>query len=145
MFYHLERQSLEEVLPVLLEKTLARGWRAVVETPDAVAMDALDRQLWTYRDESFLPHASEREDDGARQPVWLTTGKKNPNGASVRFLAHRAEPADIDAYERIVFLFSAHDADAVAHARSLWKPLKEAGHACTYWRQSAQGGWEKKG
>ena len=31
MFYHLERQPLERVLPMLVEKTLERGWRAVIQ------------------------------------------------------------------------------------------------------------------
>lgn len=145
MFYHLERQRLEDVLPVLLEKTLARGWRAVVEVPDPGALEALDRHLWTYRDDSFLPHASEREDDGTRQPVFLTSGPTNPNGAEIRFLTGAAEPGDIAAYARVVLLFSADDPAGVAHARRQWKPLKAAGHACTYWQQNAHGGWEQKG
>ena len=32
LFYHLQHQPLERVLPTLLEKTLERGWRAVVQT-----------------------------------------------------------------------------------------------------------------
>ncbi|MGA7117695.1 MAG: DNA polymerase III subunit chi, partial [Hyphomicrobium sp.] len=35
LFYHLERQPLERVLPGLLEKTLQRGWRAVVQAGSA--------------------------------------------------------------------------------------------------------------
>ena len=31
LFYHLESRPLEQVLPQLLEKTLERGWRAVVQ------------------------------------------------------------------------------------------------------------------
>ena len=30
LFYHLQRQPLEAVLPTLLEKSLERGWRALV-------------------------------------------------------------------------------------------------------------------
>ena len=30
LFYHLEHQPLERVLPSLVERTLARCWRAVV-------------------------------------------------------------------------------------------------------------------
>lgn len=144
MFYHLERQSLEEVLPVLLEKALARGWRAVVEVPDADTLDALDRHLWTYRDDSFLPHASERDDPGTRQPVWLTMGQSNPNRADIRFLTGRVDPSEVERYLRVVLLFSADDPTAVEHARRQWKPLRQAGHECTYWQQTARGGWERK-
>lgn len=145
MFYHLERQTLEDVLPVLLEKTLARGWKAVVEVPDRERLEALDRHLWTFRDDSFLPHASERDDPGTRQPIWLTSGQTNPNGAEIRFLTHQADPHEVETYRRVVLMFSADDAEAVRHARAQWKPLKAAGHACTYWQQTGAGGWEQKG
>lgn len=144
MFYHLEHQGLEDVLPVLLEKTLARGWKAVVELPDAARLEALDRHLWVFREDSFLPHASEREDSGEMQPVWLTTGRTNPNGATVRFLAGGAEPADVADYRRVILLFSSDDQAAIALARQHWKPLKAAGHDCTYWQQTVAGGWTKK-
>lgn len=144
-FYHLERQTLEEVLPVLLEKTVARGWRAVVEVTEERRAEDLDRLLWTYRDDSFLPHGRPGDGDPARQPVLLLTGPDNPNGATVRFLADRAPPRDVERYARVVILFSADDREAVAEARTWWKPLKAAGHDCTYWQQSASGGWEKKG
>lgn len=145
LFYHLERQTLEEVLPTLLEKTVQRGWRAVVEAPDEQRLEHLDRHLWTYRDDSFLPHARLGDGDPARQPILLTAGPENPNGATVRFLADRAPPRDVERYARVVLLFSADDAGAVADARKHWKPLKAAGHDCTYWQQSAAGRWEKKG
>ena len=77
LFYHLERASLESVLPGLLEKTLEREQRAVVRAASTERVEALDARLWTYRDESFLPHAA--AGDGARQPVWLTAGDDAPN------------------------------------------------------------------
>lgn len=145
LFYHLEQQPLEEVLPVLLEKTLARGWRAVVQVSDPAVRDLLDRHLWVYRKDSFLPHGAVNDDHAARQPIFLTIGDDNPNRAAVRFCADRARPSDVAAYERVVILFSADDPEAVAEARALWKPLKAAGHECTYWQQSPSGKWERKG
>lgn len=145
LFYHLERQRLEDVLPALLEKTLARGWRAVVEVADETRRDALDRALWTFRDDSFLPHATEADGNLADQPIVLTTSADNPNGATVRFLDGGVEPGDVAAYARVVIVFSADDPDAVAAARRAWKPLKAAGHDVTYWQQSAAGRWEKRG
>ncbi|WP_420393313.1 DNA polymerase III subunit chi [Acuticoccus sp.] len=144
LFYHLEQQTLEDVLPTLLERTLARGWRAVVETPDASRVDALDRHLWVFRDDAFLPHGRV-DDNAAEHPVLLTTGPQNPNGAKVRFLVDRAAPSAVDTYERVVLIFSADDPDAVADARRHWPSLKAAGHAVTYWRQGRDGRWEKKG
>ena len=149
LFYHLEHQSLEQVLPTLLERTLERGWRAVVQAGSAERVDALDMQLWTYREESFLPHGTAKDGAAADHPVWLTTESDNPNGAAVRFLVDGAALGAIGSgalggYERIVVLFDGGDPTAVEQARAAWKDAKAAGGACTYWQQSSTGRWEKK-
>jgi DNA polymerase-3 subunit chi len=144
LFYHLENQPLERVIPVLLEKTLERGWKAVVETGSRERAEALDAVLWTWRDDSFLPHGLAGQPTDGRQPVLITTGTDNPNAANVRFFVDRAVPLDIGGYERVVYLFSGHDPDAVAEARLAWKALAKADDAVTYWQQDAAGRWIKK-
>lgn len=144
LFYHLERAPLERVLPQLLERTLERGWRAVVQASTPERLDALDTLLWTYRDESFLPHGTAREGDAERQPVFLTTTDENPNGANIRFLVDGADAADLESYQRAIYLFDGRDAEAVERARLQWTAAKDAGHGVTYWQQSERGKWEKK-
>jgi DNA polymerase-3 subunit chi len=141
-FYHLERSELERALPPLLEKCLQRGWRALVRGGLQERIEALDDALWTYRDESFLPHA--REGDAARQPIWLTTQGGNPNGAQVLFLIDGAEPGDVAAFERACLVFDGRDEAALESARLRWKAAKEAGIVASYWRESAAGKWEKQ-
>lgn len=143
LFYHLEAQPLERVLPTLLEKTLERGWRAVVETSSRERASALDAMLWTYRDDAFLPHAVAGDETDRDQPVLITMDEGNANGANVRFFVDRAVPRSGDGYERIVYLFSGHDPDAVTEARTAWTSLK-AGNALTYWQQDDGGRWVKK-
>ena len=144
LFYHLEGQPLERVMPVLLEKTLERGWRAVVETASRERAEALDALLWTYRDESFLPHGLAGGPFDADQPVLIMAGGDNPNGAAVRFFVDRAVPQSGEGYQRIVYMFSGHDPDAVAEAREAWKRLR-SGNEVTYWQQDGNGRWAKKG
>jgi DNA polymerase-3 subunit chi len=144
LFYHLERQPIERVLPSLLERTLERGWRAVVISGSLERLDALDTHLWTYKDDSFLPHGTRKDGAAAEHPVYLTTVDENPNGASVCFLIEGAEAADFNAFTRIVEMFDGADPQALAHARERWKRAKAAGCAVTYWQQSETGRWEKK-
>jgi len=145
LFYHLQRQPLEKVLPALLEKSLARGWRVVVQASSQERVEALDAHLWTYRDDSFLPHGTDREADPASQPVLLTTRDHNPNRAEVRFLIDGVSvPADAAAYERIVLLFDGEDEDAVAAARERWRETKTQGLAATYWQADEEGRWQRK-
>jgi DNA polymerase III subunit chi len=79
LFYHLQSMSLESVLPPLLEKSLERGWRVVVQSTSQERADALDAHLWTYRDDSFLPHATWRAGDAQDQPIVLAVEEGNPN------------------------------------------------------------------
>lgn len=144
LFYHLERQPLERVLPSLVERTVGRGWRAVVQAGSDERVEALDGLLWTYADDSFLPHGTKKDGSVAEHPVFLTTEETNPNSATVRFLVDGAELADISGYDRVVYLFDGHDPSAVARAREQWKAAKSAGHTISYWQQSSEGRWENR-
>ena len=143
-FYHLERSGLEETLPVLLEKTLAKGWRALVRAPDARRLDDLDNSLWTWRDDSFLPHGMESEPNAARQPVLLTAGMDNTNQAQALFLLDGAEVGPLDGFERCIVLFDGRDPEALSAARGRWKTFKDGGSPVSYWQEDPEKGWEKK-
>lgn len=144
LFYHLERQSLETVLPTLLERTLERGWRAVVQAGSEERLEALDQHLWTFSEGGFLPHGRRQDGHVERQPIYLTTGEENPNGATVRFLVDGAAPPAPEGYTRLVLMFDGRDQSAVEAARIHWKALKAQGCAVTYWQQTERGNWEKK-
>jgi len=145
LFYHLQNKSLEEVLPPLLEKSLARGWRVVVQSTSEERAEALDAHLWTYTEDSFLPHATWQAADAAEQPILLSIDADNPNGAQVRFLVDNAAlPADGESYERMVLVFNGDDGEALAAARAAWTDCKARGFAATYWQTDERGRWQKK-
>ena len=143
-FYHLEHQPLDKVLPTLLERTLARGWRAVVQSGSEERLEALDLSLWTYRDDSFLPHATRKDGAVEHQPIYLTTGSETPNAAGVRFLVDGAVAEDFAGFIRVVYLFDGHDPAAIELARSQWRAARAAGCTVAYWQQDDTGRWAKK-
>lgn len=154
-FYHLQRKSLDEALPELLEKVVQRGLRALVLAGSKERVDALDIRLWTYGKDSFLPHGSRDLGHPAEQPIYLTENQENPNGASVLVLVDGlalgdgAAPGDGDGaaflagFERCLDLFDGNDEEAVTAARRRWQAARAAGHKLTYWQQGERG-WEKK-
>ncbi|MEX2450817.1 MAG: DNA polymerase III subunit chi [Rhodospirillales bacterium] len=143
-FYHLQRSSLEQALPRLLEKTLEGGKRAVVMMGSTERVETLNNVLWTYQKDSWLPHGSAKDGNAEDQPVWLTAEDENPNGASFLFLTDGARSGQVASFERCFELFDGNDEGAVLSARERWKLYQEAGHAVTYWSQNERGGWEKK-
>ncbi|MGA9796030.1 MAG: DNA polymerase III subunit chi [Rhizomicrobium sp.] len=149
LFYHLERRSLDDVLPSLVEKSLERGWRALIRTETADRAAAIDALLWTYNDQTFLPHAQVGDGDAARQPVLITVEENNANAANILLLVGGAAPPAWDgmlaqSLARIVFMFDGRDGDALASARAAWKDAKAASHDVTYWKESPSGKFAKK-
>jgi DNA polymerase-3 subunit chi len=143
-FYHLQRSSLEDVLPKLLEKTLAAGKRAVVLASSTERVEALAAHLWTYDPDSWLPHGTAQDGSPEEQPIWLTDRDDNPNGGSFLFLTDGAASARIAQFERCFDLFDGNDPLALDAARGRWQARKAEGHGVTYWQQSERGSWERK-
>ena len=143
LFYHLVGQRLEQALPQLLEKSLERGWNAVVRAGSEERLAALDEALWTYSEQSFLPHGREEEGEPEHQPILLTTKDTRINEPGVIFLVDRAKlPAEYDV-ARVVLMFDGDDPEALDEARAAWKTVKGLGHPATYWQQEG-GRWVKK-
>ena len=128
LFYQLNGQTLEQILPPLIARSLERGWRVAVQASSDERIEALDAHLWTWRDDAFLPHGTWREAEAAEQPILLTVNADNPNAAVVRFLVDGADvPADASAYQRLVLLFDGDDPEALETARTRWTSAKKRG------------------
>lgn len=145
MFYQLSGQPLERALPVLLEKTLERGWKAVIEVSSDLRKTALDDALWTYAEGSFLPHGIDGEPGCESQPIIITTTQGNSNAADIRFLVDGARlGTELSGYQRIALMFDGDDPTALDAARADWKQVKASGLTASFWQQNTEGRWEKK-
>jgi DNA polymerase-3 subunit chi len=144
-FYHLERQSLDQVLPKLMERVIGAGLRAVVLAGSSERVDRLNTLLWTYDDGSFLPHGCRADGNVAEHPIFLTTEEENPNGATVLAVIDGVKATYIGDFDRCLDIFNGNDEADVSDARERWKKYKADGHEVVYWQQSPQGKWEKKG
>ena len=142
-FYHLERSSLDQVLPGLLEKTRERGWKALVRADDAALLAHVDDHLWTWRDDSFLAHGRADQPNAERQPVLLSESGENRNGAQALFILDGANMGQTEAFQRCFIIFDGRDETALNGARARWKTLKDAGADLAYWRQDGDGRWER--
>lgn len=142
-FYHLTRSTLEDALPRLLEKAYATGQRILVRAGDAERVELLNRHLWTYAKESFLPHGTRADGFAEEQPIFLTAGADNPNGARLLVLVDGAPATDLAGFDRCLDLFDGGDPEAVERARARWREALGRGHRCVYWQQDERGRWIK--
>ena len=143
-FYHLQRDNLDGVLPVMLSRVIERGQRAVIQLGSQERLDAINDRLWTFDPGSFLPHGGAADGHAGDQPIWLTLEEERPNGAEVLFLADGATSGKVAEFELVAELFDGNDDAAVKAARERWKIYKESGHAVTYWQQDENGRWQQK-
>ncbi len=142
-FYHLERTSLEQALPDLLEKVASRGWKAYVHGLGEDMVTGLDSRLWTYNPQSFLAHGREDAEFAARQPILLGTSGKMANDPQVYLSVAPADIPALDGLERALIVFEGNDSDHLGWARAQWKRMKGEGLNLAYWKQNDDGRWEK--
>lgn len=145
-FYHLQNQTLEDVLPKLLEKAYETGKKIKVKVGTEERVEFINTLLWTYNDEAFIPHGSKKDGFATEQPIWLTNEDNNPNDATMLFLVDGAIASLDEAknYERIFNIFDGNAQTALEQARNFWKELKTAEQELYYWQQSSNGSWQQK-
>ena len=132
-FYYLTRTPLERALPAIAERVLAGGDQLEILADDLDLIDRLDRSLWSYRPDSFLPHGRE----GA-QPVLLTcSSERAVTYANLAYVdgIWRDPPSSA---ARIFYFF---DADTLDNARSAWRSVNTDAFERRYWKQTEEGRW----
>lgn len=140
-FYHLTRAPIERVLPTIAEKVLAGGGRLLIVSDEAEARAKLDQLLWTYKPESFLPHAQAGGERDAVQPVLIAQDLGAANGARNVALVDGVWRDEALGFDRAFHFF---DEDRIAEARAAWKALADRdGVERRYWKQDEAGRWQQ--
>lgn len=143
-FYHLQKQNLDQALPLILEKAYSAGYKSVVRMESTSEIKRMSKHLWVYKQQAFLPHGSKKDGLAEDQPIWITDQNENPNSANTLILTQGQIAEDIESYDLCCEMLDGHSEEQISSARSRWKEYQEAGHEVTYWHQNENGGWEKK-
>jgi DNA polymerase-3 subunit chi len=144
-FYHIERTSLDAAVAPLLQKCLDRSWRVVVAGEEDT-LAKLNASLWTYKDDSFLPHGRAPKGGGAgaeRQPILLHDAAEPLNGAKVALLLN-GKTCDPALFDRCLVVFEGEDAPARAAARKQYKAATDTGATARYFQQGESGAWVER-
>ena len=139
-FYHLTASPLDRVLPRVAERVVADGGRLLIVAAEA-RLPALDRLLWAYKPDSFLPHACAGGERDVDQPILLSVEPIAANDARNVALADGVWRDEALGFDRAFHFF---DEERIVEARQAWKALADRdGIERRYWKQGEGGGWEQ--
>lgn len=142
-FYHLVASPLERVLPKIAERVVDGGGRLVIVAVEEAQRAGIDKLLWSYSLESFLPHGQAGGDGDAAQPVLIAAGPEAANGARNVALIDGVWRDEALGFDRAFHFF---DGDSVAAARVAWRGLAgREGVERRYWKQDEDGRWKEAG
>ncbi len=143
-FYHLQRTTIKNALPAILEKALARGMRALILLENDDEIKQMDQWLWSYKQESFLPHGCDGDDKPQLHPIWITKKHENKNNANLLILTDGLDwQGDVSGIELQCEIFH-DDAMILPKLRKKWQDVKTQDFISSYWQQDDHGRWQKK-
>ena len=145
-FYHLQKSTLDQILPKLCEKAYNAGQRVHILVGNEARVEFINSLLWTYNEEAFLPHGSKKDGFSDMQPIFISSVLENLNNASLLILVDGAMPeiSALTEYERVLNIFDGNDEFALDRARTYWKDIKSNAGELHYWQQNSSGIFEQK-
>jgi len=112
----------------LAQRAHAEGLRVFILTPDEPTARALDRLLWTFREDSFLPHGLVGETDAQLTPILIGPDPPPEPEAQVLINLGSEVPGLLDRYQRIIEPID-HDPAVRAAGRLRYAHYKALGHS----------------
>ena len=140
-FYHVMSGNLVPSVVRLLEKVYNTGKRSIFFSPLEDRVKIIDKTLWTFSKNAFVPHGDKEFGFADQQAIYMASEVENPNHATVLVITdsfdYKSWKQD---FEKVIFVF---EDDAYAKtAQKILMDLKNQQKNVNYWRQS-QKGWEK--
>ncbi|PLX84737.1 MAG: DNA polymerase III subunit chi [Desulfuromonas sp.] len=127
-FIKLRRQEKARHLCDLADEFYGRGRRVLITVQDQNQGVTLDRFMWTWKKDSFIPHAY---DNGAveclDEAVVIGNCERNPNGAKVLIMGKPCGLEFLRQFEDVIDFAEIFDDQLAAAARDRFASYREAG------------------
>jgi len=141
-FYKITRSSVEKLLPRLLEKIIQEGSMVNFLFKNQNRLEYIDDFLWTYSNESFIPHYVDDSNYINVHPILLSLSENINNNADVFVTIEGYLPENIEKYKKIIDIFDGKDDQIIKDALVRVENIKNKGYKVDCWRQEISG-WEK--
>ncbi|MBK1718974.1 DNA polymerase III subunit chi [Thiocystis violacea] len=112
----------------LVERIRASARRVLIHCPDPEECRHLDRLLWTFREDSFLPHGLVGQVDPDLTPVLISQGGSPESEHQVLLNLSLGIPDFLDRFERLCEVVD-HEPQARQAGRERFRVYRERGYA----------------
>jgi DNA polymerase III, chi subunit len=146
IFYSTAPLQVEKTLFALLEKSLEKGNRSLLLFKDKEKCLSVNEQLWTYKQNSFLPHISEDDQiyDNIDVPVYLSTKNENPFKAELLFSIDGFLPDNIDHFERVIIIIDVNDELLNEKYKNYYLDINKNFEDIVFYKSDDNGKWIEK-
>lgn len=140
-FYHVATGNLVPSVVKLLAKVYDTGKKSIFFSPIEDRVKYVDKTLWTFSTNAFIPHGDKTFGFAEQQSVYMTSEIENPNQATVLVMTDSFDYESWNQnFEKVIFVFE--DDSSAKTAQEMLADLKNRNENVNYWKQS-QKGWEK--
>jgi len=146
IFYSTAPLQVEKTLFALLEKSLEKGNKSLLLFKDKEKCLSINEQLWTYKQNSFLPHTSEDDQiyDNIDVPVYLSTKNENPFKAELLFSIDGFLPDNIDHFERVIIIIDVNDELLNEKYKNYYLDINKNFEDIVFYKSDDNGKWIEK-
>ena len=129
-FYQLNPQQHypDRVVCQLCQKAYESNQMTLLLTKSQQQTEHLDRQLWVFKDDSFIPHDAQESDD-FRSPILINDDPAQSNDRQLLINLADTIPANFAQYERVIELVTE---DNKQLAREHYSYYKERGYPLSH-------------
>ena len=146
IFYNTAPLQVEKTLFALLEKSLEKGNKSLLLFKEKEKCLSINEQLWTYKQNSFLPHISEDDQiyDNIDVPVYLSTKNENPFKAELLFSIDGFLPDNIDHFERVIIIIDVNDELLNEKYKNYYLDINKNFEDIVFYKSDDNGKWIEK-
>jgi len=135
-FYNITERDFFKDSAILIEQLFKQGIKALILCPDDEVSSFFDDYLWSFKEESFIPHTVLDSDTSHLEAI-IISKEKLSMAAFKTLVILKGSIVDTDycnRFEKIYYFFDDNNDDEKKLARTLWRESVKQGTNCKYWK-----------
>ena len=134
-FYKSSHRDVVRDIAWLTESIFKKNNRIVIFCTDQETAEVVDDFIWSYRDDSFIPHSIKKHRETSLDPILVTTDLDGSYEHNVLLALNGVliKEKDWQRFAKVYYFFDDQDSREKENARAMWKSFSSLAVNCKYW------------